>query len=123
MGSTRATPSSSSPSTRAGCDGVTVACNYNRVGEINGNLSAMIRTQFGDTTPFTVHSDDAPNVYITGNPAQAAPSTRNLEQEMAQLHWTNPYTGTDEHNIMVALADQTEMTTLHVVTADPARTP
>jgi len=107
------------------CDGVTVACDYTGkpVGEINANLSAMIRTQFGDPTPFTVHSDDAPNVYITGNPAQTAGSTRNLEREMAQLHWTNPYTGLDEHNIMVALADQTEMKTLHMVTADPFRTP
>src|SRR5205823_5902486 len=76
-----------------GCDGVTVACTYNRVGEINVNLSAMIRTQFTDTTPFTVHSDDAPNVYITGNPSQTDPVTRKLEREMAQLHWTNPYTG------------------------------
>jgi hypothetical protein len=106
-----------------GCDGVTVPCTYNRVGEINGNLSAMIRTQYGDTTPFTVHSDDAPNVYITGNPSQTNPVTRNLEREMAQLHWTNPYTGSDEHNIMVALADKTEMKTLHMVTADPFRTP
>ena len=109
--------------TPAGCDGVTTPCNYNRVGEINGNLSAMIRTEFGDNTPFTVHSDDAPNVYITGNPAQTAASTRNLEREMAQLHWRNPYTGLDQHNIMVALADQTEMRALHMVTADPARTP
>jgi hypothetical protein len=107
------------------CDGVTVACDYTGkpVGEINANLSAMIRTQFNDTMPFTVHSDDAPNVYITGNPAQTAPSARNLEREMAQLHWTNPYTGLDEHNIMVALADRTEMKTLHMVTADPFRTP
>ena len=111
------------PPTPAGCDGVTTPCNYNRVGEINGNLSAMIRTQFGDLTPFTVHSDDAPNVYITGNPSQTASVTRNLEREMAQLHWTNPYTGADESNIMVALADRTEMKTLHMVTADPARTP
>jgi hypothetical protein len=109
--------------TPAGCDGVTTPCNYNRVGEINANLSAMVRTQFGDNTPFTVHSDDAPNVYITGNPSQTAPVTRNLEREMAQLHWTNPYTGLDQHNIMVAQADQTEMKTLHMVTADAARTP
>ena len=54
--------------TPAGCDGVNVACNYDRVGEINGDLRRMVRTQFGDTTNFTVHSDDAPNVYITGNP-------------------------------------------------------
>jgi hypothetical protein len=109
--------------TPAGCDGVNTACNYNRVGEINGNLSAMIRTQFNDQTPFTVHSDDAPTVYITGNPSQTDPATRTLEREMAQLHWQNPYTGQDEHNIMVALADKTEMKTLHMVTADPARTP
>jgi predicted transcriptional regulator len=111
------------PPTPAGCDGVNVACNYSRVGEINANLSAMIRTQFNDTTGFAVHSDDAPTVYMNGNPSQTAPQTRQLEREMAQLHWTNPYTGADEHNIMVALADRTEMKTLHMVTADPLRTP
>jgi hypothetical protein len=106
-----------------GCDGINTACTYNRVGEINANLSAMIRTQYGDLTPFTVHSDSAPNVYITGNPSQTAPATRNLEREMAQLHWTNPYTGNVQNNIMVALADKTEMKTLHMITADPFRTP
>ena len=107
------------------CDGVTVACDYTGkpVGEINGDLRRMIRTQYGDTTNFTVHSDDAPNVYITGNPSQIDPVTRNLEREMAQLHWLNPYTGADEQHIMVALADKTEMKTLHMVTADPFRTP
>jgi len=83
----------------------------------------MILTQYGDATNFTVHSDDAPNVYITGNPSQTAAVTRNLEREMAQLHWLNPYTGQDQQGIMVAQADQTEMKTLHMVTADAARTP
>jgi len=106
-----------------GCDGINTACTYNRVGEINANLSAMIRTQYGDLTPFTVHSDSAPTVYITGNPSQTAPATRKLEREMAQLHWTNPYTGSVQNNIMVALADKTEMKTLHMITADPFRTP
>ena len=107
------------------CDGVTVACDYgtNPVGEINGDLRRMILTQYGDATNFTVHSDDAPNVYITGNPSRTDAVTRNLEREMAQLHWLNPYTGVDQHNIMVALADPVEMKTLHMVTADPARTP
>ncbi len=105
------------------CDGVNVACTYNRVGEINGDLRRMVRTQFGDTTPFSVHSDDAPNVYITGNPSQTDPTTRKLEREMARLSWQNPYTGSVENNIMVALADKTEMKTLHMVTADPFRTP
>jgi hypothetical protein len=111
-----------------GCDGVTVPCTYNRVGEINGDLRRMVYTQFGDSTLFSVHSDDAPNVYVNGTAAQPIrdqtdPTVRNLEREMAQLNWLNPYTGQVENNIMVALADHTEMKTLHMVTADPFRTP
>ena len=107
------------------CDGVTVACDYTGlpVGEINGDLRRMIRTEFNDTTNFTVHSDDAPNVYITGNPAQTASVTRNLEREMAQLSWLNPYTGQVEPGIMRAQADQTEMRTLHMMSADQFRNP
>ena len=46
------------------CDGVTVACDYTGkpVGEINADLRRMVKTQFGDNTAFTVHSDDAPTV-------------------------------------------------------------
>jgi hypothetical protein len=108
-----------------GCDGVNTPCDYTGkpVGEINGDLRRMVKTQFGDNTLFTVHSDDAPNVYITGNPSQTDPVTRNLEREMSQLNWLNPYSGVVQHNIMVALADKTEMKTLHMVTADPFRTP
>src|SRR6266540_2604539 len=116
------------PPTPAGCDGVTTACNYNRVGEINADLRRMIRTQFGDTTAFSVHSDDAPTVYVNGTSTQPLrdqtdPAVRNLEREMAALNWLNPYTGVVENNIMVALADHTGMKTLHMVTADPFRTP
>jgi len=64
--------------TPAGCDGVTVACSYNRVGEINGDLRRMIRTQFGDTTAFSVHADDAPTVYVNGNPVRTDPQDREL---------------------------------------------
>jgi hypothetical protein len=112
----------------AGCDGVTVPCTYNRVGEINADLRRMIRTQFGDTTVFSVHSDDAPNVYVNGTPAQPIrdrtdPRVRQLERESAQLSWLNPYTGTVESGITRALADPVEESALHMVTADPNRTP
>ncbi|MFY9561224.1 MAG: hypothetical protein WAQ52_13400 [Terriglobales bacterium] len=114
--------------TPAGCDGVTTACNYNRVGEINADLRRMVLTQFGDATVFSVHSDDAPTVYVNGTTSQPLrdqtdPIVRSLEREMAQLNWLNPYTNVVENNIMVALADHTEMQTLHMVTADPFRTP
>jgi hypothetical protein len=109
--------------TPAGCDGVTTPCNYDRVGEINANLSAMIRTEFGDLTPFTVHSDDAPTVYVTGNPSRTDPAVRKLEREAAQLSWLNPYTGQVQTDITQALADPVTEKTLHMITADPARTP
>jgi hypothetical protein len=114
--------------TPSDCDGVTTPCTYNRVGEINADLRRMVLTQFGDSTAFTVHADDAPTVYVTGadplSPSsQTSTTVRNLEREMAQLSWLNPYTGAIENNIMVALADHTGMKTLHMVTADPFRTP
>lgn len=109
--------------TPVGCDGVTTPCTYNRVGEINADLRRMVLTQFGDTTSFSVHSDDAPTVYVTGTPVQTDPIVRNLEREMSGLSWLNPYTGTVEDNIMVAMADHVGMKTLHMVTADPFRTP
>ena len=114
--------------TPAGCDGVTTPCNYNRVGEINADLRRMVLTQFGDSTVYSVHADDAPTVYVNGTSAQPIrdqtdPVVRNLEREMAQLNWLNPYTNGVENNIMVALADHTGMKTLHMVTADPFRTP
>ena len=109
--------------TPAGCDGVTTACNYNRVGEINADLRRMIRTQFGDTTAFSVHSDDAPTVYVNGNPAPTDALVRKLERESAGLSWTNPYTGAVQTNVTQALADPVTEKTLHMVTADPNRTP
>ncbi len=114
--------------TPTGCDGVTTPCAYNRVGEINADLRRMVYSQFGDSTLFSVHSDDAPTVYVNGTPSQPLrdqtdPVVRNLEREMAGLSWLNPYTNTVENNIMVALADHTGMQTLHMVTADPFRTP
>src|SRR5256884_95364 len=119
----------SSPNNPA-CDGVNVPCDYTGrpVGEVNGDLRRMVKTQFGDHTLFSVHSDDAPNVYVNGTPGQPIrdqtdPIVRNLEREMAQLHWLNPYTGQDQHGIMVALADQTEMRTLHMMSADQFRNP
>ncbi|HTR64151.1 MAG TPA: hypothetical protein VMH85_00165 [Terriglobales bacterium] len=116
------------PPTPSDCDGVTTPCTYNRVGEINGDLRRMIYTQFGDPTVFSVHSDDAPTVYVNGTGTQPIldqtdPVVRNLEREMSQLSWLNPYTGLVESNIMVAQVDHTGMKTLHMVTADPYRTP
>jgi hypothetical protein len=108
--------------TPTGCDGVTVACNYSLEGEVNGNLQGLLKTQQGFTTPFTIHSDMAPTLYLNGQPARTAPVARTFGRAVGALRATNPYTGINE-NITAALADPVEMKTLHMVTADPQRTP
>jgi hypothetical protein len=64
----------------------------------------------------------APTVYVTGNPGRADPAVRALERESGQLTVTNPYTGNLD-KVGVALADPVEEQTLHLLTADPFRTP
>ncbi len=106
----------------ANCDGVTTPCTYSQIGEINANLAGLLATQQGITTPFKVHSDSAPTVYITGNPARDAAVTRVFERAAGQLTAANPMTGQTDR-VTQFMADPVEMDILHMVTADPARTP
>src|SRR5919109_3594334 len=118
-----------SPPSNPGGGGVNTPCTYpptapgNRfIGEINGNLAGLLATQQGITTPFTVHSDMAPTIYLTGNPGRTETVTRNFGRAVGALTAVNPYTGNTDH-ITAALADPVEMKTLHMITADPQRTP
>ena len=106
----------------AGCDGVTTPCTYSRVGEINANMAGLLATEQGITTPFKVHSDDAPTVYITGNPDRSAPVTRAFGRALGKLTAVSPYSGNTD-TLTQFLADPVEMKLLHMVTADPVRTP
>jgi hypothetical protein len=110
--------------TPAGCDGVKVACTYpiGAKGEVDADLSLVFATEFGNTTPFAVHSDDAPTFHINGNPAQTSTITRTLERQAATLLGYDPNVGGDA-KVTQALADQAEMGLLHMITHDPARTP
>jgi hypothetical protein len=106
----------------AGCNGVTTPCTYTAVSEINGNLRGLLESQQGITTPFTVHSDMAPTVYLTGNPGRTDPIVREFERAVGKLTAVSPYTGLTDQ-LTVALADPVEMRALHMITGDPARTP
>lgn len=110
------------PASPAGCDGVTVPCTYAKIGEVAANIKQLITDQTGITTPFTVHSDSAPNFYITGNPSQTSSTTRNLERAAGTVTAVNPYSGNTEV-VSNFLADQAEMGLLHMITADPKRDP
>ncbi len=108
----------------AHCDGVNVPCTYaaGQKGEINAIINRLLITQRANTTAFSVHSDDAPTVYINGNPAPTATATRTMEHDLDALVATNPMTGNSD-KLSKLLADQAEMKLLHMVTASPARTP
>jgi hypothetical protein len=110
--------------TPAGCDGVTTPCSYSQIGEINGNLTGQLATQPQPaiTTPFTVHADMAPTVYLAGNPARTAAVTRTFERAVGKLTAVSPYTGQTD-DMTAALVDPVGMRTLHMITADPQRTP
>ena len=118
------------------CDGVNTPCTYSHVncpsttvpncpsdnvGELNANMAGLLATQQGIVTPFKVHSDSAPTVYITGNPTSANPTTRAFERATGQLTATNLYNGATE-NLTIGMADPVEMKLLHMITADPWRT-
>jgi hypothetical protein len=106
----------------ANCDGIHVPCTYANVGEIDAFVDRLLLTQRQNTTPFSVHSDDAPTVYINGNPAPTDPVTRTMEKDLNAITVTNPITGKTD-KLSVLLADQAEMKLLHMITAVPDRTP
>jgi hypothetical protein len=118
--------------TPAGCDGATVSgdtvtpdveCTYpaGTFGELAGNLTGLL-TAAGNTTPFGLEADTAPEFYLHGNPGPDTPVVRTFEHDVAGLTAANPYTGTTQ-KIDNYLADPTEEAILHFVNADPARTP
>ena len=106
--------------TPANCDGIHTPCTYTKIGEIN--TAGLLATERSNSTPFTVHSDDAPTIYITGNPARTDAVTRTFAKDLAALTAVNPITGNTD-SISEFLADPVEMKLLHMLTADPARTP
>ncbi|MGZ5545202.1 MAG: hypothetical protein ACXWIU_11050 [Limisphaerales bacterium] len=110
--------------TPANCDGVTVPCTYgvNQKGEITANLNRLLFQQRNNTTPFSVHSDDAPTMHIVGNPAPTDPVVRTMVRDLDALAVPSPITGLTE-KLSELLADPAEMKLLHMVTASSARTP
>lgn len=125
----------------ANCDGAKIVdgvvvpdvpCTYpNSVGELDLNLNGVV-LDAGDQTPFSIHFDDAPTVYVPGQPASSSSTVRQLEQTMASLGEVNPYTtlgesllglglGPDLHG---AMADPVGQAMIHMNSvADPARVP
>jgi hypothetical protein len=119
--------------TPANCNGATVSggvvtpgtpCTYpaGSLGELDTNVNGLLATETTDTVPFTLQAGVAPQFYVTGNPAATSTQARTLERDVASLTVANPYAGVTEP-LTNYLADPTEEAILHLVNADPARTP
>ena len=97
------------------------ACPSNQIGEVNANLAALLPA---GEPPFSVHSDDAPTVYVSGHPGATDPAVRKLERDVSGLTAPDPYVGGGQSvPLTVNLADPVEEQALHMVNTDPNRTP
>jgi hypothetical protein len=110
------------PTTTPGCNGVTEPCTYSSLGEVDVNLRGLLAEQDGITTAFRLHTDSAPFVYVTGQPARTSPTVRTLGRALATVTAYDPYKKAVV-KLTNYLADPVEMQVLHMITADPARTP
>ncbi len=111
-----------SPPTPSNCNGVQIICNYSRIGEVQGYLPSLLAAK-GITTPFDVHADSAPGIYVHGQPARTSSSVRALEQQAATLTGQDLATGQNGVPLTNYLADPVELKILHMLTGDPKRTP
>jgi hypothetical protein len=111
--------------TPADCDGsANNLCTYptGTFGELDANVPGLLSSEKSDTTPFSMENDTAPEFYLTGNPSPSSPTVRQFDRDVGTLTSMNPYTG-NVQTIANYLADPTEEAILHMVNADPARTP
>jgi hypothetical protein len=130
--------------TPAGCDGVTTlcvnthtecdtlsSCPANQIGEVDAQMDALLAPDYSTANPmpgFNIHFDDAPTFYVNGQPGRTDPTVRTLERNVGALTSLDPYvrsaSGTVQTvNMTAALADTVEEQNLHMINADPARTP
>jgi hypothetical protein len=118
------------------CDGVTTACQYNHSstqttptsGQL-GEVTVKLDTPFprGGATSYTILADSAPDFYLeeqgnSGPPGQTDTQVRTFERTMGSTTYPDPYTGATK-NIVSYMADQTGLNALHMITADPNRSP
>ncbi len=94
-------------------------CPANQIGEVDAKLKSLLPA---NEPTFDYHFDDAPTIYVNGQPERTSTSLRQLEQDTWSATVPDPY-----KNLVVPiasrLADSVEENTLHMVTSDPKRTP
>ncbi|UQX87008.1 alkaline phosphatase family protein [Jatrophihabitans telluris] len=108
----------------AGCNGVTVACNYTatQIGELQANINGLLSTTPSSATKFDIEPQGA-SIYVHGNPGAADPTVRQLQRDTAAMTADDPYTGVTGEKVVNYQAGAVEQRILHMQTSDPLRTP
>ncbi|MBV9892965.1 MAG: hypothetical protein JO020_02220 [Chloroflexi bacterium] len=131
--------------TNPGCDGVHVACKYDRttLGEITTDLPLLLKQKglydfamFGGTgstpgtprpgfsntdTPYAIDFDTAPGFWLKGHPANGSATLRKLEGALGTVQ--APDRRGHNEPLFNFLVDLPGLKALHMVTADNDRTP
>jgi hypothetical protein len=94
-------------------------CPSNQIGEVNAKIGALLPP---GQPAFDIHFDDAPTFYVNGQPERTNPTLRQLERDVANATAPNPYANAVVP-IAEKMADTVEQNALHMVNADPKRTP
>jgi hypothetical protein len=92
------------------------------LGRVQVNLPGLLAEQQRMTAPFAIRDDFAPAVWLDGDPGPTAPQTRALEKAAGRLLVRDPRGGPSQPLVRF-MADRAEMGLLHMVSADPTRTP
>jgi hypothetical protein len=82
----------------------------------------LLQAETGITTAATVTNDDAPDIYLTGNPVSADSTLRAFERASGTLTVSNPISGATD-TLTQDMANSAEFKILHMQTFDPLRTP
>src|SRR2546425_2319367 len=99
---------------------ITPGCPSNQIGEVNLNITAKLPA---GSPAFSLHRDSAPSFWVNGQPDRTDPALRKLERDVLGVNAIDPYVSSSPAPVFVAMVDTVGERALHMVNADPARTP
>jgi hypothetical protein len=102
------------------CTNLSNGCPANQIGEVNLNIKPLLPA---DERGFSLHRDSAPSFWVNGNPGRTDAKLRQMERDVANITAVDPYLSTTAAPVFERIADVVGEKAIHMVNADPARTP
>jgi hypothetical protein len=97
------------------------SCPANQIGEVTLNLDSVVPA---GEPGHQIHFDSSPTIYVNGQPGRSDAAVRKFERDVGAATAIDPYVSASTPTpVAVALADPIGEKALHMVNADPQRTP